>query len=250
MMTNPIFRFHLCCAVATLLFLSPFTQAQEQSFPDLSGITTQKIQLPDNKAVRDAQKRTRSSMGQVDIRLNENKVVLPDMPQVESLPRSLVPADDLSALAERYKQVGSFKAKPSGLPDLFIMVSFSMPEGALDKLVEQAERAGAALVFRGAKGDSMVEMGKAIEKILKGRSVQTVIHPPAFQQFSIKRVPVFVLADQEAGRVLDDGCAKLHSYIKVSGDVTLDYALEYIERHSPEWAGTAEAFRSRIVRGL
>jgi conjugal transfer pilus assembly protein TrbC len=38
--------------------------------------------------------------------------------------------------------------------------------------------------------------------------------------------------------------------VKVSGDVSLDYALDYIERKSQAWAAVAKEYRSRIVRGI
>ena len=59
-----------------------------------------------------------------------------------------------------------------------------------------------------------------------------------------------VIARPEAGNVLDNGCSQAETFVKVSGDVSLDYALEYIERRSQTWAETARAFRSRIVRGI
>jgi len=240
-----------CSAVvAHLLFLSPSPRAQELSFPDISGIKLEKPQLPDANAVLDAQKRIQSKMQQVNTHIQRNDVVLPDMPQIEALPQAETPTDDISTIAEKYRSLDFAKAKPEGLPDLFVLVSFSIPEGAIDKLITQAEKSGATLVFRGLKEDSMAEMGKAVEKILKGRNVPVAIHPPAFQQFSVKQVPAFVLANQEAGRVLNNGCAKPSSFIKVSGDVTLDYALEFIERNHPEWATVAKSYHSRIVQGL
>ena len=36
------------------------------------------------------------------------------------------------------------------------------------------------------------------------------------------------------------------TFIKVTGDVTLDYALDYIERKSPDWAAIARSFRARL----
>lgn len=241
-----------CCAVVTLLFLSLSSslQAREQSFPDISDIKSERALLPDSQNVLDARERIHSIMQQVDTRIQGNNIVLPEMPNIEALPQSAVPAEDIANMVKHYESQGFKQVKPKGLPDLFVLVSFSMPKGAIEKLIAQSEKSGAILVFRGLKGDSMTEMGKAIEKILKGRNVQVVIHPPAFQQFSVKQVPAFVLANQEAGKVLDDGCAMPNSFVKVSGDVTLDYALEYIERHSTEWAVIARSYQSRITQEL
>jgi hypothetical protein len=56
----------------------------------------------------------------------------------------------------------------------------------------------------------------------------------------------WVIARPEAGSVMDDGCSKPDTFVKVTGDVTLDYALDYIERKSPDWAATARSYRARL----
>jgi conjugal transfer pilus assembly protein TrbC len=45
---------------------------------------------------------------------------------------------------------------------------------------------------------------------------------------------------------MEDGCSKPDTFVKVTGDVTLDYALDYIERKSPDWAATARSYRARL----
>jgi len=233
--------------VAVLVFLfwlTPST-AQEHIFLGQTGKAAE-TRLPDEKVVLDAQSQVRKMMEQVDSIVESNRPVLPDMPAVEALPQPQAPVEDISSIVEKYKNVGlNHSAKPD-FPELLVMVSLSMPENGLDKLIDQAGRAGATLVFRGIKGGSMQAMGKEIARLLKGRNVKIAIHPPAFQQFSIKQVPAFVLAANNAGNVLEDGCARQDTFVKVSGDVTLDYALEHIESHSPQWSATAQAYRLAI----
>ena len=96
----------------------------------------------------------------------------------------------------------------------------------------------------------MTKMGEEVQKILGGRNVSVAIHPPAFQQFSVTRVPAVVIAQPRAGAVLENGCSQPDTFVKVSGDVSLDYALDYIERKSPAWAPLARYYRSKIVRGI
>ena len=50
----------------------------------------------------------------------------------------------------------------------------------------------------------------------------------------------------DAGDQLDSGCAQPDRYVKVTGDVSQDYALEYIERTSPQWAATARLFGDKV----
>ena len=58
------------------------------------------------------------------------------------------------------------------------------------------------------------------------------------------------MATPAAGNVMDDGCAEAETYVKVTGDVSLDYALEYIERKNQRWASVAKFYRNKIVRGV
>jgi conjugal transfer pilus assembly protein TrbC len=92
----------------------------------------------------------------------------------------------------------------------------------------------------------MTRMGEEIKDLIGDRKVSAVIHPPAFQQFTVKRVPVVVIAKPEASSGLEDGCSRTDTFVKVAGDVTLDYALDYMERRSPEWSSTARSFRTRL----
>jgi conjugal transfer pilus assembly protein TrbC len=94
----------------------------------------------------------------------------------------------------------------------------------------------------------MREMTTEISRLIGKRQVSAAINPPAFQQFSVTQVPAVVLARSDAGNLLEDGCAQADTFVKVSGDVTLDYALEYIERRSPTWASVATGYRGKIVR--
>lgn len=241
-------RAAVVMALVFLSFLSSFCQAQEHLFSDSPTTELQQMQLPDDQATLDAQSHARQTMQQLDEMEENSHISIPDLPEIGSLPQSEIPAEDISVIAERFKDIGRMQVERARSHDLLVLVSLSMPDGALQKLAEQAEKAGATLVFRGLKENSMAKMGKAIRKVLEGRNVPVAIHPPAFQQFSVTHVPAFVLASQEAGKVLDNGCARPQTFVKVSGDVTLDYALDYIERHSTDWATIAKSFRSRIDR--
>lgn len=169
------------------------------------------------------------------------------LPRIDTLPRPGVPAPDIETVARKFGHLGT-KTSPSSATrsDLLVFVSFSMPREALVRTIEQAARVGATLVFRGLKDDSMAVMGNEIGRLLGGRNVSVVIHPPAFHQFSIKQVPAVVLASGEAGNVMDNGCASPGSFAKVSGDVTLAFALDQIERKSDAWSAVARSYRLHL----
>jgi len=228
-----------------LLLASSQTLAQE---PFLAG--KQPVRLPTTEEMQKAQSRAREAMQRVPDTNHARQFHGGGMPNVDALPQAAAPAPDIATIAEKYKELGRQFASKNGQPELMVLVSLSMPREALERTVMQAERAGAVLVFRGLKGDSMTKMGEEIQSIVGKRNVSAVVHPPAFQQFSVTKVPAVVIARPEAGNVLENGCSQAGTFVKVSGDVSLDYALDYIERRSPTWGAIAKAYRSRIVRGI
>lgn len=235
------FLLHLFLSLASGMAL-----AQEPTFapgrPD-------SFRMPTGEEMAKAQAKAREAMDRLpDMRSIKQGAA--GMPKVEAVPKPAAPAPDIASIAEKYKHLEQTVIPQNGQPDLLVMVSLSMPKEALVRTAEQAERAGATLVFRGLKGDSMTKMGEEVQKILGGRNVSVAIHPPAFQQFGVTRVPAVVIARPEAGNVLDNGCSRQETFTKVSGDVSLDYALDYIERKSPAWAAAARHFHSKIVRGI
>jgi len=207
--------------------------------------------MPTSEEMAKAQARAREAMQRVpEAGTGINAYSVPSMPRIEALPKPAAPAPDIATIAAKYRDLGRPTAAQQKPPDLLVFVSLSMPREALQRLIDQTERAGATLVFRGLKGDSMMKMGEEIKAIVGDSNVSVAIHPPAFRQFSVSRVPAVVLARPEASSVLDSGCSKAGTFVKVTGDVSLDYALEYIERKSPTWSDVARSYSNRIVRGI
>lgn len=242
-------RFYLFLPSVFLLLASSQALAQEPSF---SNGGQGGFRAPSQEDMAKAQAKAREAMGRLpaDLGTIKQQYGSGGMPKIEALPQPAAKAPDINQLAEKYKQLGRAAVAQSTKPDLMVLVSFSMPKEALLRTIDQAERSGATLVFRGLKGDSMMKMGEEIKSLIGKRNVSIAIHPPAFQQFSVTRVPAVVIARGEAGSVMDNGCSKPDTFVKVTGDVTLDYALDYIERKSPAWASEARFYRSKIVRGI
>lgn len=78
-------------------------------------------------------------------------------------------------------------------PTLLVFVSFSMPEPALERLVDQAARTGATLVLRGLVEDSMQKTVARVQRVIGQRKVGFQIDPQAFDRFAIAATPSFVL---------------------------------------------------------
>lgn len=171
------------------------------------------------------------------------------VPEIQSLPKPAGKSPDIARIAKSFRRPapGNLSAPIADVPELMMFVSFSLPRETLQRIVSQSEKSGAVLVLRGLKGNSLTQMGEEIAKLVGDRNVTAIIHPPAFKQFNVKRVPAMVLARSgQATKIAEDGCAPATSFIKVDGDVTQEYALDLIEREAPAWAEAARRFSAKL----
>lgn len=168
-------------------------------------------------------------------------------PKLDNLPQPATKASPAD-MARQFSQSPIAKQLPA-TPELMVFVSFSMPPESLVRIVEQSEKTGAKLVFRGFTGDKLSDMSRRVADLIGRHRVEALIHPPAFVQFKVVQVPTLVLSLADAENHLDNGCAQPDRYIKVEGDVGQDYALDLIERTQPKWAKLAAAFNSKLQRG-
>jgi conjugal transfer pilus assembly protein TrbC len=79
-----------------------------------------------------------------------------------------------------------------------------MPRASLQLLTDQAARAGAVLVLRGLKSQSMRQTVAAVQELIGKRRVAWVIDPEAFTRFAVRQAPTFVLT-------LNDAASDMHS---------------------------------------
>lgn len=140
--------------------------------------------------------------------------------------------------------------KSDALSDLVIFVSFGIPERILKPLLEQAAEFNSVVVFRGLKDNRLGEKlyfkptTEAIRKMGLKATPNIQINPPAFTRFKVDAVPTFVVSNAQIARhVTEDGCAPEVGYASVSGDVSIEYALNVIkEKANPEFAAIAERY--------
>ena len=169
---------------------------------------------------------------------------------------------DIAAMARQGAALGTPSAANSASA-LRIFITLDMPRTSLQRLVDQAARTGATLVLRGLKAQSMRQTLAAVSELLESRGVSWVIDPDAFTRFQVSAAPTFVLtlADESLPntpgfgsvpmlpRCAGTGCATPTpeaAYLSVSGDVSLDYALDAMRRASPEAAPRASAILQRL----
>lgn len=182
------------------------------------------------------------------------RVPVPSTPKVDMLPQPATRTPiDLEALAKGFDaQTGQPALKPSAGPGLFIFISFEMPEPTLARLVDQAARARASLVLRGLVNNSLRDTVERVQRLVGSRQVSVQIDPQAFDRFAVTRTPSFVLLrdgaqPQPCGAA---ACFASDQFALAAGDVSLDYALEFIQRSTPRLAPDASGFLRRLkVKG-
>ncbi len=121
---------------------------------------------------------------------------------------------------------------------LMVFVSLSMPRDALLRVAQDANRAGGVIAFRGFHKDKLSEMHKAIQFLADAGVTDIRIDPQAFKRYEVSRVPTYLVARVEADETWSAACKDAGKcggtdYIAVSGDVTLDYALDHLHDRSP-----------------
>ena len=160
---------------------------------------------------------------------------MPAPPRV-NLPSTAVPTD-IEALARAGARLGSPGTQTTAASPLRIFITLEMPRASLQLLTDQAARSGAVLVLRGLKANSMRETLAAVSSLIGERQVAWVIDPEAFARHRIERAPTFVLSlDDRADTATSCGtdCRTPPAFVSVSGDVSLDHALDALARQRPE----------------
>lgn len=173
-------------------------------------------------------------------------------PSVDALPQPMARTPiDLEALARGYAAQTDTIEAAQGLargPGLFIFISLTMPQSTLQRLIAQAERARASVILRGFARGSLRETVAQVQPLIGQRQVAVQIDPQAFDRFAITRVPSFVLVRDgtRPESCATGSCAPPQGFLRVLGDVSLDYALEHMQRAAPAFRADAAPFLARL----
>lgn len=168
----------------------------------------------------------------------------PKLPDVDVSRIGALP--DPSQVAQRYAAM-----QPGQDSTLYVMVSYSMPTEALERIAMQAERAGAIMVLRGLVKGSMKETVTRSQALVdRFPRAQMQINPNIFRQFAVRQVPTFVLTrDETELKSCTKACDASAHFVSVAGDVSLEYALEHVvKRGEPKFQELAEQ-RIKLIRG-
>lgn len=168
-------------------------------------------------------------------------------PELDRLPQPLAQQPlDLEALARGYASTTGSTGLESG-PRLLVFISLSMPAASLQRLFDQAEKAQAVLVLRGLANGSWRETVDRLQPLIGNRRLALQIDPLAFDRYSVDLVPTMVLQSTASAASCTSGqCSTPSQYVRIAGDVSLDYALDAMLRTAPSFTTEAEPFRRRL----
>ncbi|WP_431261792.1 type-F conjugative transfer system pilin assembly protein TrbC [Roseateles chitinivorans] len=173
-------------------------------------------------------------------------------PRIDALPLPLSNTPiDIEAIARGYaaQAEGPPANGATTAPGLLVFVSLSMPRPTLQRLLAQAARARAAVVLRGFVNGSLRETVQLVQPLLGATQVALQIDPPAFDRFDVQRVPTFVLVRDGARpqSCASGTCAPAADFVRVAGDVSLDYALAHMRLTRPDFRHAAQLFLARLA---
>ena len=170
--------------------------------------------------------------------------------RIDALPQPRpTPPVDLGAIAKGYEAASNPIALSALNGDrLMVFVTFAMPEAALNKLAMQAAQLQATLLLRGLDDGSLVKTVVHVQKIMGERKVAWQIDPQAFERFTVRQAPTFVLlsAGAPAQACGAGSCFAPDAYVRVAGDVSLEYALKTIQQRAPRFADSAGRFLEKM----
>lgn len=112
---------------------------------------------------------------------------------------------------------------------LLIFISSSIPKKTITNLMSQASAIGAVFVVRGLINGSYVNTYKYFYGLKGDNTVGIMINPTLFGALKVETVPTFALyqSDQD---LMHTACNVAPKYTKVSGEVSVHYALEQLNR--------------------
>lgn len=108
--------------------------------------------------------------------------------------------------------------------DIYYFFSFSMPDSAIEAVINEANEKGAVMVLVGLVNDTMQDTAKKLLEIHKKQDMPVIIDPTLFTNFAVDRVPAII--KKEGDKIW-----------RVNG-VSLKYALDKFVQGEPQDFGT------------
>lgn len=146
----------------------------------------------------------------------------------EYLAKNKKPLDVNQAISD-YNAITKNAKLQLGDNRMLIFISSSMPKKTITNLMTQASSLGAVFVVRGLINGSYAETHKYFFSFKGNNKVGIMINPTLFKAFDVTQVPTFAVYKSKQD-LLKTACNVAPEFVKVSGDVTLRYALERLNQ--------------------
>lgn len=197
--------------------------------------------LPSAQQIQQAQQKSSAKLKQ----FQQDKVAVPSFPKMDKIMKKTNQKGDLAELfkraskpkaVERLTALSTTKNKHR----LIVFASFSIPKASLKMLLKQTAIAGGTVLMRGlvlSEGDNpkpsfaQTKFKTAALDVKKHEGF--AIDPTIFRKYQVDQVPAFVIEDAD----LD----------VVYGDVSLDYALQYMLDHSLKNKPIIQSYLSKLT---
>ena len=204
------------------------------------------------KFLEDINRETSNALDKVDAVPNSSLPNFPDLTE-KQLQRTRIDINRLLNQSQSFNQTPQNSQKQKSGPQLYVFVSFSMPDITIKRPLTQAARVDGSLILRGLVDDNI---GKTKDKIMQVMEADELGHtkitggfaidPTLFKRFDIVQVPSFVLTNTPVEQCNNTGCLAT-DFVRLSGDTTVEYALETITREAPvSMKASAEILLNRL----
>lgn len=113
-------------------------------------------------------------------------------------------------------------------PELYVFVSFSMPEEVLKAYGQDVDKAGGTLVIRGLIDSSFQKTTHKVSELVskeQNNAMPMIVDPNLFKSYEVDKVPAVLIANTSTDCVTRDS-----SYEVIYGVTTLSYALTELSR--------------------
>ena len=207
--------------IVAALALSGAVASLAEDPSSLQGIRSKPEEAELSRAKKFLGKLKKHDMTQAEKTFSEIKRNFPAEKQTQEI-MEFLSAKDKPATVFPEESAASQKEKPK----LFYFFSFSMPRPPLREAALESATAGAVMVLRGLSGESLGETASRISEFIAKTGAEVWIDPLLFECFSVESVPQLVLA---YNHLPEADCEDLR-HVKVSGDVSLPYALGLMKK--------------------
>jgi len=133
--------------------------------------------------------------------------------------------------------VKNLNGKGGEAPQFIVFASLSMPPQSLKPLIRDTAKAGGVLVFRGFPNNSMKQFATQLGKIVENQNqmANIGIDPRLFRAFDVQAVPTYVVVSSDFDLCAGFSCqSKVPPYDRMTGNVTIDYALSaFVDGNGP-----------------